>query len=89
MIGVPHPIWSERPLLAIVRAPKTNVTKEEILKWLNVSPLLLLIEALLQLSALHISLQQQQKNGGMLHFESSLGIASTLLPCVCLMYVHT
>ena len=83
MIGVPHPKWSERPLLVIVRAPKSNVAKEEILTWLNVSPLLLLTEGLLQMSALHISFQQQQEGGGMLHLKSSLGIASNLLPCVC------
>ena len=52
MIGVPHPKWSERPLLVIVRAPKSNATKEEILTWLNVSPLLLLTEGLLHMSAL-------------------------------------
>jgi fatty-acyl-CoA synthase len=32
VIGVPHPKWSERPLLVVVKAPGANPSKEEILK---------------------------------------------------------
>jgi len=31
VIGVPHPKWSERPLLVVVRKPDATVTKEELL----------------------------------------------------------
>ncbi|HIO00587.1 MAG TPA: long-chain fatty acid--CoA ligase, partial [Alphaproteobacteria bacterium] len=33
VIGVFHPKWDERPLLVVVRAPGTNVTPEEIIKF--------------------------------------------------------
>ena len=35
VIGVPHPRWSERPLLIIVRKEGREVGKEEILGWLK------------------------------------------------------
>ena len=43
MIGVPHPKWSERPLLIIVRSAKSKVTKDEILGFLKVQPATLLL----------------------------------------------
>ncbi|MFP6756319.1 MAG: long-chain fatty acid--CoA ligase, partial [Alphaproteobacteria bacterium] len=33
VIGVFHPKWDERPLLVVVRAPGTNVTPDEIIKF--------------------------------------------------------
>lgn len=35
VIGVPHPKWSERPLLILIRAEGAEVSKEEILAWLD------------------------------------------------------
>jgi acyl-CoA synthetase (AMP-forming)/AMP-acid ligase II len=35
VIGLPHPKWDERPLLILVRKPGQQVTKEEILKFLD------------------------------------------------------
>lgn len=36
VIGVPHPKWTERPLLVVVRSPGSKVVKEEILNFLQV-----------------------------------------------------
>lgn len=33
VIGVPHPKWSERPLLIVVRKPEATVSKEELLAY--------------------------------------------------------
>jgi len=35
VIGLPHPKWSERPLLIVVKAKDATVTKEEILDYLD------------------------------------------------------
>jgi fatty-acyl-CoA synthase len=35
VIGLPHPKWSERPLLIVVRDPGSEVTKEEVLAYLD------------------------------------------------------
>jgi fatty-acyl-CoA synthase len=35
VIGVPHPKWSERPLLVVVRKEGSEADKEEILDWLK------------------------------------------------------
>ncbi len=35
VIGLPHPKWSERPLLIIVRAQQGDVTKEQILEFMD------------------------------------------------------
>jgi fatty-acyl-CoA synthase len=35
VIGVPHPKWSERPLLIIIKAEGAELTGEEILQWLD------------------------------------------------------
>jgi acyl-CoA synthetase (AMP-forming)/AMP-acid ligase II len=35
VIGVPHPKWDERPLLIVVRRPDADVTKDDVLKFLN------------------------------------------------------
>jgi fatty-acyl-CoA synthase len=35
VIGLPHPKWSERPLLIIVREPESDVAPEQILAFLN------------------------------------------------------
>jgi acyl-CoA synthetase (AMP-forming)/AMP-acid ligase II len=35
VIGVPHPKWSERPLLIIIRAEGSELTREEMLGWLE------------------------------------------------------
>ena len=35
VIGVPHPKWTERPLLIIIRAPGAELEKEEILAYLE------------------------------------------------------
>lgn len=35
VIGVPHPKWTERPLLIVIRAEGQDPTKEEILSWFN------------------------------------------------------
>ncbi len=35
VIGVPHPKWTERPLLIVVRAPGAELEKEEILAYLQ------------------------------------------------------
>jgi fatty-acyl-CoA synthase len=35
VIGLPHPKWSERPLLVIVRKPDSEVSKDEILSFLD------------------------------------------------------
>ena len=35
VIGVPHPKWTERPLLIIIRAEGAELEKEEILTWLD------------------------------------------------------
>lgn len=35
VIGLPHPKWSERPLLIVVREPESDVAPEQILAFLN------------------------------------------------------
>lgn len=35
VIGVPHPKWTERPLLIIIKAEDAELTGEEILQWLD------------------------------------------------------
>ena len=35
VIGVPHPKWTERPLLIIIKAEDAELTREEILEWLD------------------------------------------------------
>ena len=35
VIGVPHPKWDERPLLIVVRRPDSQVSKAEVLKFLD------------------------------------------------------
>jgi 3-(methylthio)propionyl---CoA ligase len=35
VIGVPHPKWDERPLLIVVRRPDADVTKDDVLKFLD------------------------------------------------------
>jgi acyl-CoA synthetase (AMP-forming)/AMP-acid ligase II len=35
VIGVPHPKWTERPLLIVIRAEGQDPTKEEILSWFD------------------------------------------------------
>jgi fatty-acyl-CoA synthase len=35
VIGVPHPKWTERPLLIIIRVEGAELTREEILEWLD------------------------------------------------------
>ena len=35
VIGVPHPKWTERPLLIVIKAEGTEVDKESLLKWLD------------------------------------------------------
>ena len=35
VIGVPHPKWDERPLMIVVRRPDADVTKGDILKFLE------------------------------------------------------
>lgn len=35
MIGVAHPKWDERPLLIVHPRPGTNVTKEQVLEFLQ------------------------------------------------------
>ena len=35
VIGVPHPKWTERPLLIIIAAEGSNPSKDEILSWLD------------------------------------------------------
>ena len=35
VIGVAHPKWDERPLLIVVKRPEANVTKDDLLKFLN------------------------------------------------------
>jgi len=35
VIGVPHPKWTERPLLVVVRQPDTDVTKQQILDFMK------------------------------------------------------
>ncbi len=35
VIGVPHPKWTERPLLVVVKKPGTNPDKNELLKFLD------------------------------------------------------
>ena len=32
-IGMPHPKWDERPIVAVVRKPGAEVTREELLKF--------------------------------------------------------
>jgi fatty-acyl-CoA synthase len=34
-IGVPHPKWDERPLLIVVRRPEAEVSKGDVLKFLE------------------------------------------------------
>lgn len=36
VIAIPHPKWTERPLLVVVKDPKANLTKEDMLKFLQV-----------------------------------------------------
>ena len=38
MIGLPHPKWSERPLLVVVPAPGHDPSKDAILTHLKASP---------------------------------------------------
>jgi fatty-acyl-CoA synthase len=35
VIGVPHPKWTERPLLVVIRAKGADLSREEILGWLE------------------------------------------------------
>jgi 3-(methylthio)propionyl---CoA ligase len=35
VIGVAHPKWDERPLLIVVKRPEANVTKDDLLNYLN------------------------------------------------------
>ena len=35
VIGVPHPKWTERPILIVIRAEGKNPTKVEILEWFS------------------------------------------------------
>ena len=35
VIGLPHPKWSERPFLIIVRDPESDVAKDELLAYLE------------------------------------------------------
>jgi fatty-acyl-CoA synthase len=35
VIGLPHPKWDERPLLIVVKKSSQQVTKEELLKYLE------------------------------------------------------
>ena len=35
VIGVPHPKWTERPLLVIIKVEKAELTRDEMLNWLN------------------------------------------------------
>jgi fatty-acyl-CoA synthase len=35
VIGIPHPRWTERPLLIVVRKPGAAVSKEDVLAWLQ------------------------------------------------------
>jgi 3-(methylthio)propionyl---CoA ligase len=35
VIGVPHPKWDERPLLIVVKRPEADVTKDDVLKFLD------------------------------------------------------
>ncbi len=35
VIGVPHPKWSERPLLVVVKKPDQTLEKQEVLNWLE------------------------------------------------------
>lgn len=37
VIAAPHPKWTERPLLVVVRAEGSSLTKEQMLKYLDVS----------------------------------------------------
>jgi fatty-acyl-CoA synthase len=32
-IGVPHPKWDERPIVAVVKKPDAHVTREELLQF--------------------------------------------------------
>lgn len=36
MIGVPHPKWTERPLLVVVTHPGRQPSKDELLKYFQV-----------------------------------------------------
>ena len=36
VIGIPHPKWTERPLLIVVRSKGSKVSKEEVLQFLQV-----------------------------------------------------
>ena len=36
VIAIPHPKWTERPLLVVVSAPGSNLTKEDVLSFLQV-----------------------------------------------------
>ena len=36
VIAIPHPKWTERPLLIVVAAPSSNLTKEDMLNFLKV-----------------------------------------------------
>jgi len=35
VIGLPHPKWSERPLLIVVRDPGSEISAEEVLAYLD------------------------------------------------------
>jgi acyl-CoA synthetase (AMP-forming)/AMP-acid ligase II len=35
VVGVPHPTWSERPILAVVRKPGASPTREDVLAYLE------------------------------------------------------
>lgn len=38
VIAAPHPKWTERPLLIVVRAEGSQLTKDQMLQFLDVSP---------------------------------------------------
>jgi len=40
VIGIPHPKWTERPLMIVVRSKGSNVTKEEVLHFLEVGSMM-------------------------------------------------
>ena len=44
VIAVPHPKWTERPLLVVVPQPKSNLSKDDMLKFLQVHHLPLLCD---------------------------------------------
>lgn len=46
VIGIPHPKWTERPLLVVVKAAGSSVCRDDILDFLKASPELLLLSML-------------------------------------------